>query len=313
MRNYSRIALMLMVAAILFTGCKKEIKPGRVYKWTGDGQRGLANRDLGTPISVRAESFDGVWMSDVEVEFNVTQGGGTVDNPVVTTDENGFAQVKWRLGASGTQVLSVEVKDKKGNAVGETPVVFTAELNIQGTFTDPRDGQEYATLTVGNQTWLAENLRYNAIGSQTNPAYPDPVYGRQYPWAIARIACPAGWHLPSDDEWNILETALGCCENGELVTQLFSRGLHAVNMKSDIGWLNDGNGTNGTGFNVYPAGYYDAFTAVIYSTGLFADFWTSTEYDSNEGFFRRLSFDSDGVSRLRARKIDGSSCRCVQD
>lgn len=69
-----------------------------------------------------------------------------------------------------------------------------------GTFTDPRDGQTYATVEIGNQTWFAQNLNYETSNSWTyidDPANGD-IYGRLYTWEAALNACPSGWHLPGD-------------------------------------------------------------------------------------------------------------------
>ncbi|HOR61199.1 MAG TPA: FISUMP domain-containing protein [Bacteroidales bacterium] len=99
-------------------------------------------------------------------------------------------------------------------------------------FTDPRDNNTYRTVQIGNQIWMAENLKYlpsvvgPGTGSKTNPYYYvyDYVgtnvdaakqsaiyttYGVLYNWEAAKTACPTGWHLPSDAEWTILTNYLG--------------------------------------------------------------------------------------------------------
>jgi len=78
-----------------------------------------------------------------------------------------------------------------------------------GSVTDLRDKITYKTVKIGTQNWLAENLNYNANGSK---CYKDKDYyckrdGRLYDLAMAKTACPAGWHLPSSGEWATLGNA----------------------------------------------------------------------------------------------------------
>ena len=99
-------------------------------------------------------------------------------------------------------------------------------------FTDVRDGMVYKTVKIGDQIWMAENLKYlpdvfpRQIVSETEPLYyvydfdgtsveeakqSDLyfIYGALYNWEAAQLASPAGWHLPSEDEWTILINHLG--------------------------------------------------------------------------------------------------------
>ena len=81
-----------------------------------------------------------------------------------------------------------------------------------GTFTDPRDGKVYKTVTIGTQTWFAENLAYklsNGCYAYRQNEYNVSKYGYLYLYETAKNACPSGWHLPNDIEWNSLINFLG--------------------------------------------------------------------------------------------------------
>ena len=72
---------------------------------------------------------------------------------------------------------------------------------IFGTFADPNDGMEYKTVTIGNQTWMADNYKRDVTGSFT---VLDPVVGRLYTATATKSLAPEGWHIPTQTEWNEL-------------------------------------------------------------------------------------------------------------
>lgn len=75
--------------------------------------------------------------------------------------------------------------------------------SFSNTLTDSRDGQVYRTVTIGEQTWMAENLNYAMDGSYCYDDDPANCakYGRLYTWSVSKTACPTGWHLPTKDDW----------------------------------------------------------------------------------------------------------------
>ncbi|WP_283160537.1 FISUMP domain-containing protein, partial [Fibrobacter sp. UWB1] len=115
--------------------------------------------------------------------------------------------------------------------------------NMRGTFTDARDGQVYKYTTIGNQVWMAENLRFDdgSWCAEDTCSSKGRIYGMQN----ALVACPIGWHLPNLNEWNELFNSVGGVD---------SAGLR---LKAAVGWtpLNPGqlsNGTDDCGFTLLP-------------------------------------------------------------
>ena len=92
-------------------------------------------------------------------------------------------------------------------AVIHTNYKYDLDKVKRGTFKDPRDGNVYKTITIGNQTWFAENLRY-ITPDDTTVCPQDSVLcgitGRYYTWSAALKSCPDGWKLPSEEEWAAL-------------------------------------------------------------------------------------------------------------
>lgn len=115
---------------------------------------------------------------------------------------------------------------------------------VVGSMNDLRDGKTYKTVKINLQTWMAENLNYETVGSDC--AYDDlsdcSKYGRFYTWNAAQKACPYGYHLPTEEDWDYLFMAVG----GEAIAGKM--------LKSKSGWAENGNGTDSYGFSALPTG-----------------------------------------------------------
>jgi uncharacterized protein (TIGR02145 family) len=222
-------------------------------------------------------------------------------------------------------------------------VLLITESNCSNPLIDPRDGQSYCTVTIGNQIWTSENMRYDTPSSIENgkdatPNYCNieycnwgttntlndyrPIYGRYYNREAAQHACPPGWHLPSDTEWKTLEMHLGMSSTD--TDRIYWRGDRdslAKSLKSTQYWTNwpdddltpgipSGNGTNATGFNAYPSGSLDLRPkdkiAMTY-LGTYSFYWSS-----GLGFPRTLTFSFDGIGRMGS-SFPLYSCRCIKN
>lgn len=182
-------------------------------------------------------------------------------------------------------------------------------------------GQTYQTITIGTQTWMAENLNYTGYGVAIGECYHNhsdscTVFGRLYTWdeAMAGQAsstsnpsavqgiCPNGWHIPSDVEWNVLINFVGGEDAG-------------TKLKAATGWLLDGQGSDAYGFGATPAGYLlagDIRHGTFVGAGINARFWSSSEYYAS-AYCRAMNASSAIVARDVYQKKDELSVRCLKN
>jgi uncharacterized protein (TIGR02145 family) len=336
------LSIIVGSLATLWTGCEKDpttnnnSTSGSAYlilKISGNNQSDTINKQLNIPLKVQIQDSLGVGVEGESVTFTVTNGGGSLNSAVVTTNSSGFAEMTWTLGSTiGVQSVSGSANVSNGSPVSFTATGLASSTSILcpptfGSITDSRDGEVYSTVTICSQTWMAQNLRYNVSGSWVNSSNPSTTYGRLYDWGTVMNGastsssnpsgvqgiCPSGWHLPSDSEWNELELSLGMTAS-DTATVAY-RGTHGTGMRSTTGWGN-GNGTNVSGFNAFPAGSYNpTVTGVFNSLGSGAHFWSSTERlsISTVAWDRHLAGGDPKMLRHYYYKTDGLSCRCIKD
>jgi len=122
---------------------------------------------------------------------------------------------------------------------------------------DTRDSKTYKTVTIGKQTWMAQNLNYYTEGSKCYNNNPENCekYGRHYNWTAAIKACPSGWHLPSNAEWDALYRIADGTSDEQSPYKSETAGKY---LKAKGGW-NDfkeasGNGDDSFSFTALPGG-----------------------------------------------------------
>lgn len=206
----------------------------------------------------------------------------------------------------------------------------------KGTFVDLRDNREYEWVKIGNQIWMAQNLAYLPEITLTNSSNPDlPNYfvygycgndvmeakstvnclkfGVLYNYAAAKISCPPGWHLPSDEEWKQLEQTLGMNALHLNEKYPFERGTdEGFKLKSVTGWDKEGNGSNSSEFSALPGGIRFS-NGNFWLTGDFGFWWSSTSDGAEMAWIRSLSSNSEKICRKSNLKQNGFSVRCVKD
>jgi len=210
------------------------------------------------------------------------------------------------------------------------------------------DGNIYKTVKIGNQWWMAENLKvthycngdfipniidsmeWGNLSSGGSCCYDNDennisTHGLLYNWFAVkdnRNISPAGWHVPSDAEWKQLEMYLGMSKTDADTTSWRGtteggklKALGTLESKDGL-WHNPNKGaTNEVGFSALPSGsrYYSIANSKFVHLNIYASFWTSSEVENNGSWCRYLSYSDSKISRIAYQKERGYSVRCIKD
>ncbi|MCP4090197.1 MAG: hypothetical protein GY746_10440 [Gammaproteobacteria bacterium] len=281
-------------------------------------------------------------------------GNGTID--AIGSTGTAPLSYSWNTGATNSSLnVTPTITTTYTVTVSNTCGSDSDEVTVMNYLTDIRDGNTYTTVLIGTRCWMAENLAYlpsvypSNSGSYTTPYYyvygyhgviidsakarsNYLTYGVLYNWPAAMAGhtssnsvpsgvqgiCPAGWHLPSDEEWKMLE--------GEVDSQYGYpdsewdeddwRGTDAGGNLKESGtthWNSTNKGaTNSSGFTALPAGYRDSNTS-FRNLGENTSFWSSTESNSYSARGRFLIYFYTSVYRFIDLKDNGFSVRCTMD
>lgn len=230
--------------------------------------------------------------------------------------------------------------DSDKNAVGNnitnnrTSAVFNMDKSY-GKLID-KDGNEYKTIKIGTQTWMAENLRttkyrngediplltdfstcnnsgigvycnYNNLQNLDSIA----TYGRLYNWVAvtdSRGIAPLGWHVPSLEEWQTLESFLGDSLAGARLREAGTIHWRFPNLVAN----------NETGFTALGSGYglYNQMHGLFFDNiGIEGGWWTTTEDELHQDrvYHVTLGYNYTGIGGCNCSKCDYFSVRCVKD
>lgn len=302
MKNLSRVFYFLFLTSLLFTSCKKDIEGctdplshnynSEAVSDNGSceyyyGGREMGQIDVGSEIDTDNEYdiyIDGDFIGRLTHYFpnglscgNPNSVGRIIESGshIIRAEGNGGSVVREgyvELSPQDCLVVLLENLPLAGGGGGGI---------VYGSFTDPRDGQTYVTVKIGNQEWFAENLKINIGNQPPHPGfwfcYDDnpsncSTYGKLYEYYGANLAIPSGWHLPSLDEWNTLISYLGENAGGKMKETGYEH------------WQEPNEGaTNESGFTALPGGYRPGLDAYL-GIGVRAIWWTSTEGQPSNTF-----------------------------
>lgn len=248
------------------------------------------------------------------------------DDGVWDTNFTFNKKITYKYPITGNYTIKLEVRDNDGLTNTTTTQVTIYET---GECIDI-NGNIYKTIKIGNQWWMAENLKVthyrngDAIPNVTDAdawsrlntgAYcnynnnmgNERMYGRLYNWFAvndSRNIAPVGWHVPTDAEWQTLFDYLGG----------FSIAGGKMKEEGTFTWQSPNSGaTNQSGFTAKPGGYRDSHNGRFSIAGWMSYFWSSSEYNSFDAFYFYLHYDSIATSRGAGNKQFGYSVRCIKD
>jgi uncharacterized protein (TIGR02145 family) len=233
----------------------------------------------------------------------------------------------------------VKENSKVAMLIAMFAITFTSTAFAQekGTFTDPRDKKKYKTVKIGEQTWMAENLNYLDKADKVSKCYDNKAanctkYGRLYDWATAmggadsssavpsgvQGICPAGWHIPSKEEWYVLTRFVVKDKMAEISEMAEKEGLRSSDvpsffLKAKSGWNGNGNGKDSYGFSALPAGRtrFNGSELSFKEVGDSGYWWCSNLYYSAEVRNNTYVLTANGERGKEEKRL--IPVRCLQD
>jgi uncharacterized protein (TIGR02145 family) len=200
------------------------------------------------------------------------------------------------------------------------------------------EGNIYRTVVIGTQLWMQSDLKTTRLNNNVpipyvtddttwvhlvtpgycwyndNPSYGN-TYGILYNWytAAAGNLCPTGWHVPTDNDFKVLEMYLGMTQ-AQADATLWRGSDQGPKLKSTTTWYVDGTNSNSSGFTALAGGYRFGHDGSYNNMGTVTYWWSSTEHwDTTKGLYRRLDSGQTGVYREGVKKAGGKFVRCLKN
>ncbi len=313
------IPLIICTVIILLNSCKKEKKPSvstnKVTYITNTTAQcgGMVTDDGGAIITIRGVCWS-TSSNPTTSDSKTTDSGGT--GSFISSITNLIQNTTYYIRAYATNII--------GTAYGNEVCIKT----WFGAITD-YEGNVYETVQIGNQVWMAENLKTIKLNDGTSiqlvtnnmewehlrtpgycwynndeASYKD-TYGALYNWYTVNIEklCPTDWHVPTDSEWTTLIDYLG----GPIVAGGKLKEIDTTHWSSP-----NAGATNESGFTALPGGNR-YLTGGFVGIGQTGTWWSSTEASVESAWFRYLSHYVSNAYRSGYYKWKGKSVRCVRN
>jgi len=326
--RFLRIALICLFGLMMATCQKQDLNSDTDFELKALSLESSITTDYLTELK-----------GDIETMVNdglLSRGNG---NALIVKINNAIKSIaKGNMNASDGQLNAFIYATEEFISTGVIPaeegqeLISSAENAIilsDGGVLDPGDGYVYPVILVGEQLWMAEDLRATKFNDGTDipfifvnnssdfenlttPGYfwynndydnYGTVYGALYNWYAVNSGklCPSGWHVPTDAEWTTLTNYLG---EDFAADKLKEAGT--------MHWLSPNSGTNETGFTALPGGACTGYGPFAF-IGEFGHWWTATEADRSNALLRWMVNEGTMVARIPYWKSSGLSVRCLKD
>ena len=226
-----------------------------------------------------------------------------------------------------TAILLLIISCTKENDITQCSLI-TDETSTADVITDITG--KYSSIKIGTQSWMTKNLEVSRYRNGDRiPQVKGPAEwaalttgawcwynndhgfaGKLYNWYAVndpRGLAPAGWHVPSDAEWDTLSTYLGKNAGGKL------KDTGTIEAGTGLWYAPNTGATNKTGFTGLPGGYRGQ-NGNFNTLGKYGLWWSSTESYTTTAWYSELTFDGGGIYRDGGfYKFEGFSVRCIKD